>query len=85
MILIGRWPTAGITICLASLVACATLSAPPPAPPSVAVSPPPAPSRSDVVTSAALAAYRGIWADVVAAGVTSDWLGCHVLALPWSY
>jgi len=41
----------------------------------------PTPSADDVAGQEALAAYRGMWADFVAAGTTSDWqspdLGRH--------
>lgn len=78
---------AGVVLCLALLMACGGPSTPPPATgnPSVTAAPSPAPSKSDVALTAALSAYRDMWADVVTAGLTSDWqsarLGDHATGL----
>lgn len=66
---------------IVALVACSpgTASAPPPvsSAPTTQASPPVAPtsavSASDKAKQEALEAYKGMWQDFVAAGVTSDW------------
>lgn len=78
---------AGIVLLVTSITACSGSSTSPTATgtPSAVASPSLAPSKRDVAQSAALAAYRGMWADFVAAGVTSDWqsprLGDHATGL----
>lgn len=77
----------GAVLCVAALGACGGTSTPPVPPDatSAAASPSPAPSPSDAAKAAALDAYRGMWADFVAAGTTSDWqsarLGDHATGL----
>lgn len=57
---------------MVALAACGAPTPPPPGPPS-SVAPAPSPSTADAAKEAALVAYRGMWADFVTAGVTSDW------------
>lgn len=71
-------------VCAFALVACSGTgapSAPASGPVTAAPRPTPGTSRADTAKTDALAAYRGMWADFVAAGVTSDWqatrLGDH--------
>lgn len=72
-------------------VGCATgcsASSPPPVTPPVSPAPlatSAAPSPQDLAGRDALAAYRGMWADFVTAGLTSDWrspdLGRHAIGV----
>lgn len=79
----------GLVVVLVLVAGC-SVGAPPDdtAPPSSAAapspqqaSPTPTPSAEDLAGQVALAAYRGMWADFVTAGTTSDWrspdLGRH--------
>jgi hypothetical protein len=74
----------GLVVVVAVLAGCSVGTPPDDAvPPSSAAAPTPeaSPSAEDLAGEEALAAYRGMWADFVAAGMTSDWqspdLGQH--------
>jgi hypothetical protein len=81
----GRYGLALVAVVLALMTGCSVGAPPSPTPPSTPDPPSaqalPAPSADDLAGLQALAAYRGMWEDFLAAGTTSDWqstaLGRH--------
>ncbi|WP_300015838.1 hypothetical protein [Pseudonocardia sp.] len=81
----GRFSSVLVASVLALTAGCSVGTSPSPSPPPMPDTPSaqasPAPSADDLAGQEALAAYRGMWDDFVAAGTTSDWqstsLGRH--------